>query len=128
MTFKLGAQSEKNLIGVHPDLVLVVREAIKITDIDFKVLEGVRSIKRQHEMMKIGASQILNSRHLTGHAVDLAALYGGKVAWDWPLYYIIGDCMKTAAKSVSVKIEWGGDWKKFKDGPHFQLPWKDYPA
>jgi peptidoglycan L-alanyl-D-glutamate endopeptidase CwlK len=128
MTFKLGAQSEKNLIGVHPDLVLVVREAIKITDIDFKVLEGVRSIKRQHEMMKIGASQTMNSRHLTGHAVDLAALYGGKVAWDWPLYYILGDCMKTAAKSVSVKIEWGGDWKKFKDGPHFQLPWKDYPA
>jgi len=128
MTFKLGAQSEKNLIGVHPDLVLVVREAIKITDIDFKVLEGVRSIKRQHEMMKIGASQILNSRHLTGHAVDLVALYGGKAAWDWPLYYILGDCMKTAAKSVSIKIEWGGDWKKFKDGPHFQLPWKDYPA
>jgi peptidoglycan L-alanyl-D-glutamate endopeptidase CwlK len=128
MTFKLGAQSEKNLIGVHPDLVLVVREAIKITDIDFKVLEGVRSIKRQHEMMKIGASQTMNSRHLTGHAVDLAALYGGKVAWDWPLYYILGDCMKTAAKSVSVKIEWGGDWKKFKDGPHFQLPLKDYPA
>lgn len=127
MTFKLSAQSEKNLIGVHPDLVLVVREAIKITDIDFKVLEGVRSIKRQHEMMKIGASQILNSRHLTGHAVDLVALYDGKAAWDWPLYYILGECMKTAAKSVSVKIEWGGDWKKFKDGPHFQLPWKDYP-
>jgi len=66
MSFKLGAQSEKNLIGVHPDLVLVVREAIKITDIDFKVIEGCRTLARQKELVKIGASQTMNSRHLTG--------------------------------------------------------------
>jgi peptidoglycan L-alanyl-D-glutamate endopeptidase CwlK len=127
MNFKLGAQSEKNLIGVHPDLVLVVREAIKITDIDFKVIEGCRTLERQVQLVKIGASQTMNSRHLTGHAVDLAALYGGKVAWDWPLYYVLGDCVKEAARRVSIPIEWGGDWKLFKDGPHWQLPWREYP-
>jgi peptidoglycan L-alanyl-D-glutamate endopeptidase CwlK len=108
-------------------LVLVVREAIKITDIDFKVIEGCRTLARQKELVKIGASQTMNSRHLTGHAVDLAALYGSKVAWDWPLYYVLGDCVKEAARRVSIPIEWGGDWKLFKDGPHFQLPWKEYP-
>ena len=127
MTYRLSNASEKNLIGVHPDLVAVVREAIKITDIDFAVTEGVRTMERQRKLMQAGASQTMNSRHLTGHAVDLAALLDGKLSWDWPLYYILGDCVKTAAKNIGVPIEWGGDWPKFKDGPHFQLPWKDYP-
>ena len=128
MTFKLSRTSERNLIGVHTDLVAVVREAIKITDIDFKVIEGVRTIERQRKLVQAGASKTLNSRHLTGHAVDLAAIYDGKLAWDWPLYYILGDCVKTAANNVGVPIEWGGDWETFKDGPHFQLPWREYPA
>lgn len=126
MTYRLSNASEKNLIGVHPDLVAVVREAIKITDIDFAVTEGVRTMERQRKLVQAGASQTMNSRHLTGHAVDLAALLDGKLSWDWPLYYILGDCVKTAAKNIGVPIEWGGDWPKFKDGPHFQLPWKDY--
>ena len=113
MTFKLSRTSERNLIGVHPDLVAVVREAIKITDIDFKVIEGVRTIERQRKLVHAGASKTLNSRHL---------------AWDWPLYHILGDCVKTAAKNVGIPIVWGGDWETFKDGPHFELPWKGYPA
>ena len=129
MTFKLSRTSERNLIGVHPDLVAVVREAIKITDIDFKVIEGVRTIERQRKLVQAGASWTFNSRHLTGHAVDLAAIYDGQLSWDWPLYHILGDCVKTAAKNVSVPIEWGGDCASDKkDGPHFQLPWKDYPV
>lgn len=127
MTFKLSEQSEKNLIGVHPDLVLVVREAIKTTDIDFKVIEGLRTLERQKELFKIGASQTMNSRHLTGHAVDFAALYKNKVTWDWSIYYILGDCVKAAAQRLSIPIEWGGDWKLFKDAVHFQLPMKEYP-
>lgn len=128
MTFKLSRTSERNLIGVHPDLVAVVRESIKITDIDFKVIEGVRTIERQRKLVQAGASKTLNSRHLTGHAVDLAAIYDGQLAWDWPLYHILGDCVKTAAKNVGIPIVWGGDWETFKDGPHFELPWKEYPA
>jgi peptidoglycan L-alanyl-D-glutamate endopeptidase CwlK len=78
-------------------------------------------------MVRIKASQTLNSRHLTGHAVDVAPVYNGKISWDWPLYYVLADCIKTAAKLVDVPIEWGGDWKRAKDGPHWQLPWKEYP-
>jgi peptidoglycan L-alanyl-D-glutamate endopeptidase CwlK len=64
---------------------------------------------------------------LTGHAVDLAALVGGEIRWDWPLYDRLAVAMKGAAKECGVRIEWGGDWTSFKDGPHFQLPWQGYP-
>lgn len=125
--YKLGIKSKWNLRGVHPDLVKVVELAITISKVDFTVLEGLRSEKRQKELLLKGATKTLKSRHLTGHAVDLAALINGKVAWDWPLYSKIADAMKQAAKQLSIPIEWGGDWKTFKDGPHFQLPWREYP-
>lgn len=69
----------------------------------------------------------MRSRHLTGHAVDLAAKVGNEVRWDWPLYHKLAAAMKRAAHEVGVQIEWGGSWKSFPDGPHFQLPWKAYP-
>lgn len=127
MAIKLGPTSEMLLRGVHPDLVKVVRRAAAISNIDFKVLEGVRSTARQRELVKKGASQTMNSRHLTGHAVDLGVVVGGTIRWDWPLYYKLADIVKQAAKDVGVPIEWGGDWRKFKDGPHWQLPRKKYP-
>lgn len=126
MGFKLSNQSVGKLQGVHPDLRRVVARAIQISEIDFKVIEGRRSLVRQKELVAAGASQTLNSRHLTGHAVDLVALVNKKVRWDWPLYAIIAKAMKAAAKELNVPLEWGGDWKKFKDGPHFQLPFKQY--
>lgn len=122
----LGPRSMMRLKGVHPDLVKVVQHAIEISDVDFTVLEGLRSIERQRELVKAGASQTVKSRHLTGHAVDLAAWVDNQVDWSWPLYPKIADAMKKAAADLKIPIEWGGDWKQFKDGPHFQLPWKDY--
>ena len=127
MTFALSTKSKSRLIGVHPKLVAVVRLAITITPIDFAVLEGVRSIERQQELMKAGASRTMRSRHLTGHAVDLGAIVDGQVRWDWPLYYKLADTMKEAGKQLGVPIECGADWKNFPDGPHFQLPWSEYP-
>ena len=124
--YKLSKCSLSKLEGVHPDLVRVVRHAILLTDVDFAVIEGLRSVDHQKELVASGASQTMRSRHLTGHAVDLAAWVGG-IRWDWPLYYKIADAMKAAAHAEGIPIEWGGDWKSFKDGPHFQLPWKDYP-
>lgn len=124
--FKLSQKSLDRLSGVHPDLVAVVKRAIEITEVDFSVLEGVRSKARQEQLLKAGASQTMRSRHLTGHAVDLGAYVGGSVRWDWPLYDKIALAMKAAALELQVAIEWGGDWK-MKDGPHWQLPWKDYP-
>ena len=127
MTFKLGARSLTRLRGVHPDLVKVVTRAIEISTLDFTVLEGLRSLERQQALVEAGASQTLKSRHLTGHAVDLGAWVDGQVDWSWPLYARIAGAMKMAAKEVNVPIEWGGDWITFKDGPHFQLPWSNYP-
>lgn len=126
--FVLSKKSLDRLTGVHPDLVRVVKRAIEITTVDFAVLEGVRSKSRQEQLVKAGASQTMNSRHLTGHAVDLGAYVSGSVRWDWPLYYKIADAVKEAAAELGVPIEWGGDWRKFKDGAHFQLPHKEYQA
>lgn len=127
MTFKLGPTSLLRLEGVHPDLVKVVERAIQLTEVDFTVLEGLRTRERQAQLLKAGATTTMNSRHLTGHAVDLGALVGGRVRWDWPLYHKIAAAVKQASKEVGVPIEWGGDWKTFKDGPHYQLPWRAYP-
>lgn len=125
--YKLGKTSILRLRGIHPHLIKVVERAIKTSDIDFTVLEGLRTPERQAKLLKSGATKTLNSRHLTGHAVDLGALIDGRIAWDWPLYYKIADAVKAAAVEECVPIEWGGDWKTFKDGPHWQLPWAKYP-
>lgn len=127
MTFSLSDKSRSRLAGVHPKLQAVVCLAIQMTEIDFAVLEGVRTIERQKELVKAGASQTMRSRHLSGHAVDLGAIVGGQVRWDWPLYDKIAIAMKAAAKQLGVPIEWGGEWKSLKDGPHYQLPWSEYP-
>ena len=121
MVKALNKKSLDRLSGVHTDLVAVVKLAIELSDIDFQVIEGVRSKARQEQLFKAGASQTLNSRHLTGHAVDLAALVNDSIRWDWPLYFKIADAMKKAAAQLKIKIVWGGDWRTFKDGPHFEL-------
>lgn len=123
MVYSLGTRSLQNLSGVHPDLIKVVKRAIEITEQDFTVLEGIRSTERQRQLYKSGASKTMNSRHITGHAVDLAPW---PISWDWARFYPIADAMKQAAEDVGVEIEWGGDWKSFKDGPHFELPRSDY--
>jgi len=127
MTYKLSRRSLERLQKVHPDLVKVVILAIELTEVDFGVTEGVRTIEKQREYYEKGASKTMNSRHLTGHAVDLVAYIGSEVRWDWPLYHKIADAMKRAANSLNVPIIWGGDWKTFKDGPHFELDRKVYP-
>lgn len=128
MTFRLSERSLRKLEGVHDDLVKVVKRAIEITEVDFAVTEGLRTKKRQEELVKAGASKTMKSRHLTGHAVDLAAVVGSEIRWDWSLYPKIANAVKKAAYELDVPIEWGGDWKTFKDGPHFQLTWEEYPA
>lgn len=127
-----GSRSLMRLKGVHPDLVKVVNRAIALSPIDFTVLEGVRTLERQKILVGAGASQTLNSRHLLGadgygKAVDLGAWVDEQVDWSWPLYHHIADAMFAASAELGIPIEWGGLWKTFKDGPHFQLPKKEYP-
>ena len=127
MTFVLSMRSRRRMTGVHTDLVRLVEHAIGISTVDFLVLEGLRTPEKQQALLAAGASRTLRSRHLTGHAVDLGALVKGELRWDWPLYHQIAAAMKNAARQLNVPVEWGGDWRTFKDGPHFQLPWKEYP-
>lgn len=125
--FKLSNKSLDRLKGVHPDLVKVVKRSIELTDVDFSVGEGLRTIERQKELVAKGASQTMKSRHLTGHAVDLYAIVDGTVSWEWKYYSKISDAVMKAAKELGVDVEWGGNWKTIKDGPHFQLTWAKYP-
>jgi peptidoglycan L-alanyl-D-glutamate endopeptidase CwlK len=125
--FKFSKRSMQRLEGVHEDLRVVMLYAIAISPVDFAITEGLRTLDRQKQLLEAGASKTLNSRHLTGHAVDVAAFIGREVRWDWPLYERLAESVKQAAKVVQIPIEWGGDWKRFRDGPHFQLPWEIYP-
>lgn len=128
MTRKYSARSLKNLSGIHPDLRRVIDRALKDSPLDFVVIEGLRTKERQKQLVASGASKTLNSRHLTGHAVDLVPIgQNGKAAFDWPLYDRLGPAVKAAAQAEGVEIVWGGDWTSFKDGPHFELDRKVYP-
>ena len=127
MTYALGATSLSRLEGVHPDIVKVVKLAITKSDLDFTVLEGRRTVERQKQLFAKGATKTMNSRHLTGHAVDIAPVIDGAVSWDWPLYHRLAKTVKAAAAELNVPLTWGGDWKTFKDGPHWELPWASYP-
>jgi peptidoglycan L-alanyl-D-glutamate endopeptidase CwlK len=123
----LGTRSLSRLEGVHPDLVRVVKKAAAMSDLDFTVLEGLRTVERQKQLVSQGASKTMNSRHITGHAVDLAPMIAGEVRWDWPLYHKLAKIVKSAAADEKVPLQWGGDWRAFKDGPHWELPWAFYP-
>lgn len=125
--YKFSDRSRRNLVGVHPDLVRVMWRAIRITPIDFVITEGLRTEARQRQLVDAGASRTMRSRHLTGHAVDVAVLIGREVRWDWPLYVQLSRFVKEAAVVERVPITWGGDWPKFRDGPHYELRRADYP-
>jgi peptidoglycan L-alanyl-D-glutamate endopeptidase CwlK len=133
---KLTPTSLSRLKGVHPDLVRVVNRCAadwKDAETGFIVTCGVRTLEEQKVLKAKGASKTLRSRHIPAangfsHAVDLACTIKGAVRWDWPLYDRLAVRVKAAAKAEKVPLEWGGDWKTFKDGPHYQLPWASYPG
>lgn len=149
MGFKLSKRSESRLAGVKPELVAVVKRAIEITTVDFGVVEGLRTVATQKKYVAQGKSQTMNSKHITGDAVDLVAYVGSKVSWELNLYDNIADAMKQAATELNVSLRWGAAWhipdirkwngtmeeammayidarrkqgrRPFIDGPHFEL-------
>lgn len=149
MTFKLSQRSLSRLEGVKPELVAVVKRAIKLTKVDFGVVEGLRSVETQKQYVAAGKSQTMTSKHLTGDAVDLVAYVGSAVSWELNLYDDIADAMKAAAIELGVSVRWGAAWnvpditkwegtmadamnhyiderrkqgrRPFIDGPHFEL-------
>ena len=121
--------SERKLAGVHPALQQVVLQALERPPVPFIVFEGVRSAKRQAELFAAGASRTLNSRHLTGHAVDLVPLVGGKPVWAWKPMRLLAPHIKAIAKEHNVVLDWGGDswyFRNFPDGAHWELSRRTY--
>ena len=121
MTFSFGAKSSERLAKVHPDLQRVFNEAIKNSPLDFSITEGLRTLERQKELFSAGKSQTMNSRHITGHAVDIAVIKDGTVTWDSQYYIPVLDHIKAIAKTMNIPIVCGGDWVTFKDYPHVEL-------
>ena len=117
MGFSLSSRSLGKLEGVHPDLVAVVKRAIEITDVDFGVTYGVRTVEEQEKLVASGRSQTMKSKHLiqdTGysHAVDLVAYDGSDVVWEINVYDNICDAMARAADELEVPVKWGAAWSE----------------
>lgn len=148
MSYNLGTRSRAKLQGVKPELVRVVERAIGISAQDFGVHEGLRTIETQRAYMARGVTRTMNSRHLTGDAVDLVPWISGSFRWEWPPIYMIAAAMRAAAEIENVRLRWGGVWDRalrelgsgpatikqavdeycrrhpgpdFIDGPHFEL-------
>ena len=120
--YKLGKHSLRELKGVHPKLVLVVRAAIKITDQDFTVHDGIRTSEEQEEYVRRRVSQTMNSKHLPqedgfGHAVDLVPYINGKLRWELDACYEIAMAVREASRlqCEPVAIRWGGCWQRLDD-------------
>jgi peptidoglycan L-alanyl-D-glutamate endopeptidase CwlK len=125
--FKLTTTDMARMKGVHPDLVRVIVEAAKTAKTPFRVLEGLRTTAKQQEYFRKGTSRLdgvkKKSKHQIGKAVDIVPIVNGKVEFrSWAPFHPMAANVKAAAKKLGVRITWGGDWKSFPDGPHFELP------
>mgnify|MGYP000250563184 CR=1 FL=1 len=125
--FKFSRRSLNNMYGVHPNLIRIAYRALELTDVDFGITEGLRSIERQRELLEQGKSQTMNSYHLPrfgdkyGRAIDIACYVDGKLTWDFDVHVHVSKFFKQAAEEYGYKITWGGDWTTLRDGPHYQL-------
>ena len=119
--FSFSKASLDKMSGVNSKLVNLMKEAIKNSPRDFGITEGIRTLKRQKELFVQGKTKTLKSYHLTGKAVDIAVWINGEVTWNFKYYKEVADHIKEVAKKLGYVITWGGDWEKFKDGPHFQI-------
>lgn len=125
--FCFSARSNNNLKGVNAALVKVVRRALELSVVDFGVIEGIRTVERQKELVATGKSQTINSRHITGHAIDL--LPAGADWSDYKCWLPVLDAVHCAGKELGVKLRFGITWTdnpndkpaKFLDAPHIEL-------
>lgn len=119
--FTFSQRSLNNLKGVHPDLVKVLIKTLQDSEIDFAIIEGLRTLERQKEMVAQGKSQTMQSRHLTGHAIDFMAYVDSVATWEVKYYKQISDIAKKVSQELNIPIIWGGDWKTLKDDDHIEL-------
>lgn len=124
--WKLSRRSQMRLQGVHPDLVKVVYRALELSPYDFGITEGKRTLETQKKYVAEGKSKTVNSYHLEqgdgySHAIDIVVYVNGKVTWEIGYYRKVAQAFFTAAIESGIQIEWGGLWRTFCDGPHYQL-------
>lgn len=121
MSFRFGTRSNNNLKGVKPELVKLMKESIVNSPYDFMITCGLRTKEQQKVLVATGKSRTMKSKHLTGDAVDIAVLFNGEVSWELKYYKEVATHVKKMAKTLGIRVTWGGDWSGFIDGPHFQL-------
>ena len=142
--FVFGTRSMRNLNGVHPSLVSVVRRALELTTTDFAVIEGVRTVERQQDLYDQGrvtsgkiVTWTMHSKHLVqadgfGHAVDVLPVNPaiGKPDWGFVAGFdAVAKAMFAAADELGAAIRWGRDWDRDHvvgepgevDAVHFEL-------
>lgn len=125
----------ENLKYVHPDLVKVIDLALSYLSFDVAIIQGART-EAQHKANVIsGATRTKRSRHVRNNnkngfacAADMAPLSGKLILWKrLDLFQKMNSAMMRASSKLGILIDWGGDWKTFKDLNHWQLSWKQYP-
>lgn len=121
------AKSLQRLATVHIDLQRLAKEALRVSTIPFQITEGVRTLERQRYLFNAGKSRTMRSRHLGGFAIDVVAMPGGVVSWNFDDYTLIDRAFQVASDNINIPYEWGGTWPRLRDGPHFQLPAGKYP-
>jgi hypothetical protein len=118
---KFSRASKRKLEECDNRLQTVMNEAIKYYD--FSVICGHRGKADQNIANTRGFStkKWPNSRHnkFPSKAVDVAPY---PINWEnINRFYELAGVIKTTAKQLKIKIQWGGDWKAFKDYPHWQV-------
>lgn len=124
--FKFGRRSQNKLDTVIPELQQVATLALKYSDIDFGVVEGIRTLSRQKRLDKAGASKTLRSKHLDGHALDVLAYLGRRSSYNSKLYYKIAEAFQRASVELGIKVRWGGCWQVLSTIGDIELAVKDY--
>jgi peptidoglycan L-alanyl-D-glutamate endopeptidase CwlK len=121
MAWKFGKKSLERLAGIKEPLQTLAKAAITDSPYDFSITNGLRTLEEQKVLFATGKSKTMKSKHLTGNAFDIAVFVDGKLTWDLKYYKVVATHIKKVAAKLGIKIVWGGDWKSFIDGPHFEL-------
>ena len=119
MSYRYSKRSHRNLIGIYPDLAFAATEALKISQVDITVLDGIRTIQEQEELVESGASWTVDSYHLYGLAIDLTAYING-IRFELDPNKQVYTAMKSVIQAHGIKAECGMDlWDK--DIYHWQM-------
>lgn len=121
MAWKFGKKSLERLAGIKEPLQVLAKSTIVDSPFDFSITSGLRTIEEQKVLVATGKSKTMKSKHITGDAFDIAVFVDGKLTWELKYYKQVATHIKKVAAKLGIPIVWGGDWKSFIDGPHFEL-------